>query len=85
MHGCQVQPPFLSQGLTPCEVDPTSCLSSTPTRCVILVVYIDDILVIKIDTIGFAKVYLHQHHTIWHSKVPFEHQVFLSIGQVGSY
>ena len=32
---------ILSQGLTPCEVDPTAFWTSTSVGCIIMVVYID--------------------------------------------
>ena len=40
---------ILSQGLTPCEVDPTIFRTSTSAGCIILAIYIDDILVTGSD------------------------------------
>ena len=55
-----------SQGLTPCEVDPIVFQTSTSVGCIILTVYVDDILIIGSDIVGFTRVkdYLHQYLTI---------------------
>ena len=60
---------------------------STSVKCVILAVYIGNILIIENDVVGTcAKAYLYQHLTLGygHSEVIFGHQVCLSIEQVGS-
>ena len=57
---------ILSQGLNPCEVDPIVFHTSTFVTCIILVVYVDDILIIgsNISGITQGKGYLHRYLTI---------------------
>ena len=52
---------MLSQGLTPYEVDPNVFQTSTSVGCIILVIYVEDILVTMSDIAGiaFVKAYLH--------------------------
>ena len=54
---------ILSQGLTPCEVDPTVFRTSTFDGCIILAVYVDDILITRSDIVGSTRVkgYLHRY------------------------
>ena len=58
---------ILSQGLTPCEVDPNVFQTSTSDGCIILVVYVNDILVIWSNIAGISQVkdYLHWYLPIW--------------------
>ena len=57
---------IFSQGLTPYEVDPTIYHTSTSIGCIILVVYVGDILVSRSNIAGITQVnaYLNQHLTI---------------------
>ena len=57
---------ILSLGLTLCKVDPTIFQTSTFAGCIILVVYVNDILIIGRDiaSITRVKAYLHWHLTI---------------------
>ena len=57
---------ILSLGLTLCKVDPTIFQTSTFAGCIILVVYVNDILIIgrDITSITSVKAYLHWHLTI---------------------
>ena len=52
---------ILSQGLTPCEVDPIVFRTSTSAGCIILAVYVDDILITGSNIVGITRVngYLH--------------------------
>ena len=56
-------PIMLSRGLTPYEVDPNVIQTSTSVGCIILAIYVDDILVTMSDiaSIAFVKAYLHRH------------------------
>ena len=57
---------IFSQGLTPCEVDPSVFQTSNSTRCIILVVYVNDILIIGSNIVGITqiKASLNRHLTI---------------------
>ena len=45
---------ILSQGLTPCEVDPTAFQTSNSVGCIIVVVYVDDIHFTESDIVGIT-------------------------------
>ena len=57
---------ILLQGLTLCEVDPILDRTSTFSGCIILAIYVDDILITRnnINDITQVKDYLHQDLTI---------------------
>ena len=47
---------ILSQGLTPCEVDHSVFQNSNSAECIILAVFVDEILVIRSDMSGITRV-----------------------------
>ena len=47
---------ILSQGLTPCVVDPIVFQTSNFAGCIILAIYVDVILITRSDIAGIARV-----------------------------